>query len=275
MHTRGLRRQNPISHRGVYHPLAFGYGRDMTPTQENLRDRARQSAERAAYAAVGAPTAALRALSARLRDIRETLETSREQMSSEMTREVEKWVEEGEGIVERGIGRIRRAGIADDVRSAARSATDAARTTYEKAARAASSSLDVIDPEEPLTTINGIGPGYADRLGRAGIMGISSLLDRTATAAGVEEVAKAAGVSEDNIIGWREQVDLSRIDGVGDSYQLLLHRAGVWTLEQLAYADVEDLVERIRSNETPDSPDQLPTETLAEQWRSQARAVVS
>lgn len=238
---------------------------------QNLTDRARQSAERVAYAAVGAPTAALKAMAARVSDLRDTLRSSRDQMSSELAHEVDEWVTQGEQVIQKALERLRRSNIADDVRTTARSTTGAAKTGLEKAAGVARGGAELIDPDESLTTINGIGPRHADQLRSVDVVGISGLLDRTSTKEGIEELSAAIGVSEGAVGSWRDQIDLSRIEGVGDSYELLLHRVGIWTLEQLAGAESEDLVERMKSIDMPDTPDQIPSESLVEQWKDEAR----
>ena len=54
-----------------------------------------------------------------------------------------------------------------------------------------------VDPPVELTTIEGIGPVYAERLAAAGIENASKLADTDAAA-----VAAAAGVSESRAAGW-------------------------------------------------------------------------
>lgn len=243
----------------------------MTQKQENLTDRARDSAARAAYAAVGAPSAALKALSAQVSDLKETVKSSRGQLGSDVAREVKAWVREGERVLGRAMQSVRDSKIADEIRSATRSASHAARTGYEKAADIATRPLELVEPDAPLTLINGIGPRFSDQLERAGVSGISSFINRTGTSADIEELAAATGFSASTLTAWRRQVDLARIDGIGDVYLLLLHRNGVWTLDQLANRQTSDLVEALRSDVLPDAPEQLPTETMVKGWRTRAR----
>lgn len=241
--------------------------------RRGLGDRARQSAERAAYAAVGAPTVVLKALSARVSELRDTVKRSQNQMSSELAGELDEWVSEGEHVVERAMRHLRESAVAEELRAAVRTGTRTARTGLDKAAQSTRSPLGLPEPAQPLTAITGIGPRYEEQLRRAGVTGIPSFLDRTSTRQGVEELGASIGVSPSTLLSWRDQVDLSRIDRVGDSYEQLLHRAGVWTLAQMAGEDTSELVERIRSVATPDAPEQLPTRLLVERWQAAARGL--
>lgn len=243
----------------------------MSQRHRDMTGNARQSLERAAYAAVGAPTAALKALSARVSDLKDTLRASREEVSSELTHEIDEWIAEGEAVIDRALRRIRSSDVTGDMRAAARTTRKAARKRLDAATSAVQKGMDLIEPDETLTTINGVGPRYRDRLGRAGVVGISSFLDRTATEADRRDLAAASGLSIDMIESWRSQVHLSRIAGVGDAYELLLRRVGVWTLDQLIAAETSELAERMRAVSMPDTPDQLPTESLIERWQKEAR----
>lgn len=242
----------------------------MTQRTRKKKKSARQSAERVAYAAVGAPTAALRAVRSRLDDLRETVRSSREGINEELSEEIDEWIAQGEEVIERAMRRVRDSGVADKVRSSAQSTRDAARVGVDKAAEAAKSGLDVIEPEEDLTTITGIGPSFADKLRKAGVVGISAFLDRTRTDEGIADLAVMSGVSRDTIESWRARADLSRVEGIGESHRRLLHRVGVWTLEQLADVDPTELADHMRAVDLPDVPDRIPSETLIAQWKTEA-----
>jgi len=77
----------------------------------------------------------------------------------------------------------------------------------------------------------------------------------------------------DMIETWRAQVDLTRVEGIGEANELLLHRGGVWTLDQLAVAEPAVLAREMRSVITPDAPDQLPGEPLIQRWQQAARGL--
>lgn len=226
--------------------------------------------ERAAYAAVGAPTTALKALNARLGDLRDTARTSRRELSDELASEIDQWIAEGEEVIDKAMQRIRRSDVVDDVKSAANSTKQAARVGLDRATGPARSVIDS-EIDEDLTVVNGIGPSYADKLGRVGVVGVSRLLERTETEEGRAKLAHSSGISEETLASWRAHVDLSRVRGVGDTYQQLLHAAGIWTVDQLAAASPTELAEKMRSGEMPDAPEQTPTEDVIRQWKTAAK----
>lgn len=226
--------------------------------------------ERAAYAAVGAPSAALKALSARVSDLRDTARTSRRELTDELASEIDEWIAEGEEIVGKAMERFGRSEVIDDVTSSAKSTKRAARIGLDKAKGLARSGIE-FEPDEELTVVAGIGPSYADKLNRVGVVGVARLLERTETRDDLEKLVRSSGISEETLTSWRAQVDLSRITGVGESYQHLLHSAGIWTIDQLAAASPTELAEKMRSVEASDVPEQIPTEEVIGQWKTAAK----
>lgn len=245
----------------------------MDKQRSKMTDRARQSAEKAAYVAVGAPTAALKAIGARVSDIRDTVRVSREELSGELSREIEEWVGQGEAVIEKALASLRESAILDELRSSTRSTRAAARIGLEKAGDLAGEALDLVAPDEDLVVVSGIGPSYAKKLHDAGVSGISSFLSKTSTRDERERLSARIGVSAEVVGAWRDQVDLTGVTGIGDAYQRLLNRVGVWTTEQLAESDPNALVEEMKSVSHPDVPDQLPSVGEVRAWkRSLARS---
>lgn len=243
----------------------------MSPETRESIDRARESVEKAAYAAVGAPVAAVKALSARVSDLRDAVRSSSKDMSDDLTREMNEWIAEGEKVIERAMKRMRSSEVIGEVRSRATEAKEAAEIGIEKARGGVEKGLDIIAPDEELTVINGVGPSYADQLKKAGVAGIAEFIGRTDTTSGVQKLADATGISAATIEGWRDQVELSRIDGIGGSNEMLLHRAGVWTLAQLAESKPADLSAEMEGIDMPDTPDQKPSTNTVSQWVSEAK----
>ena len=241
----------------------------MSQKSRKTSRNAADSLERAAYAAIGAPVAVMKSLSARVSELRDTLSRSRADLGEDLTEEIEDWVTQGEDVIARAMERIRSSNVAGEIRSSADSTRKAVQVGLDKARGRAESGLRIVEPDEPLTTIRGVGPGYADRLRSAGVSGIADFLSLSGS--DIEKVSSATGLGVETIEGWRARADLSRIDGVGSSYQTLLHRVGVWTLDQLAEVKPVDLVERMRSIDLPDAPDQMPTESTVNGWRAEAR----
>lgn len=235
---------------------------DMTQKQDKPTRRPRSSVEKAAFAAVGAPTAALKALNARVSDLRDTMKTSRKELTGDLAAEIDEWIAEGEKVIERAAERFRNTQWAEEMKESARSTREAARTGVKKAR----SDLGAMIADEELTVIKGIGPGYADRLQSEGIVGVSRFLDRTATDEDLEGLARSTGIAADTLVSWRRKADLGRITGIGESYQDLLHRAGIWTIDQLATVPASDLMDDINALD----PEQAPARDQIARWKSEA-----
>lgn len=243
-----------------------------TETRQSM-EKARESVEKAAYAAVGAPIAAVKALSARVSDLREAVRSSSKDMSDDLTREMDEWIAEGEKVIGRAMDRLKASGVVEEVRSRAVSAKGAAETGIEKATGSLEKRLDVFAPDQELTVINGIGPGYADQLRDAGVAGVTGFIQRTETPELVTELAEDTGISATNLETWRRQVDLTRVNGIGSSYEMLLHRAGVWTLPQLAKADGARLAADLNAVDMPDAPEHMPSPETIEEWSREAKTL--
>lgn len=236
-----------------------------------MSPQTKETFERAAYTAVGAPIAAVKALNARVGELRDAIRESRSELSDDLASEFENWVAEGERVVNEALERIRKSGTAEQARAASQKMRERVTKTVEEMSEEMSEALDVVEPEEDLDRIKGIGPGYRDRFTKAGIAGISSFLDQTATDEGVADLADRTGFTVSQIEEWRAQADLARISGIGASYMRLLHRVDIWTTSELAEADRSSLYEAITSVDTPGSPDQLPSNDAISKWIIEAK----
>lgn len=236
-----------------------------------MSPQTKETLEKAAYTAVGAPIAAVKALNARLADLRETIRESRSEFSEDLAREIDNWVTEGERVVSRALEKIRRSGTAEQARVTGERLTERVSRTVEEMRSGIDFVLDLVEPEEPLETIKGIGPGYAARFHGSGVAGISDLLEKTRTKDHREAIAAETGFTVEQMTQWREQADLTRIKGVGESYLDLLHRADVWTVAQLAGGDAGEIAHRIQQIDIPGMPDQLPGEDQVSTWIAEAK----
>lgn len=243
----------------------------MSPQTRETFDRARESVGKAAYVAVGAPMAAMKSLNARISELRDAVNSSRKELSEDLAREMNDWIAEGENVIEKAIGRLRSSDALDEARDTVRATRKRAEAGIDSAAERFDQVLDIVEPEEGLGVITGIGPNYADQLSKVGIAGVSDFLSRTAASEDIAQLADKAGFSVETIESWRDQVDLSRVNGVGASYQMLLHRAGIWTLPQLANADAEGLTSNLDQIDMPDSPEQKPSITTVRKWIREAK----
>ena len=240
-----------------------------------MSPQTKETFEKAAYTAVGAPIAAVKALNARLADLREMIRESRSEMSDDLAKEFDNWVAEGERVVNMALERVRGSSTAEQARVASQRMRDRVSKTVEEMRAEMDEALDVIEPEESLEMIKGIGPGYAQRFTEAGVAGINDFLDKTNTQDAIGRLADTTGFTPDQINQWREQVDLTRVKGVGDSYIRLLHRADIWTIDQFANADATEVAEEMKSLDVPGMPEQIPTEEHVSDWISKAKKVAT
>lgn len=240
-----------------------------------MSPQTKETFEKAAYTAVGAPIAAVKALNARLADLREMIRESRSEMSEDLAKEFDNWVAEGERVVNMALERVRGSSTAEQARVASQRMRDRVSKTVEEMRAEMDEALDIIEPEESLETVKGIGPGYAERFNKAGIAGINDFLDKTATQEAINRLADETDFTADQISQWREQVDLTRVKGVGDSYIRLLHRVDIWTIDQFANAKATDVASEMKSLDVPGMPDQVPTEEHLSDWISKAEKLAS
>jgi len=93
--------------------------------------------------------------------------------------------------------------------------------------------------------IEGIGPVFAEKLSKAGVMTIEGLLEKGATHNGRKKIADETGVDEGKILNWVNKADLFRIKGIGTQYSELLEAAGVDTVKELRNRNAENLYAKL------------------------------
>ena len=120
--------------------------------------------------------------------------------------------------------------------------------------------------------VEGIGPKYAAKLGKAGIKTTEGLLKMGATVAGRNEIAAKSGVDAHLILEWVNRVDLYRIKGVGSEYSDLLENSGVDTVVELAQRKGSNLFDKmVEINQSKKLVRKLPTKGQVEDWVAQAK----
>jgi|SRR5450755_2113142 len=95
-----------------------------------------------------------------------------------------------------------------------------------------------------LADISGIAETYAQKLHAAGVPTVEALLEKGATPADREQIAKASGIGHGQILTWVNHADLFRIRGVAGEYAELLEASGVDTVPELAQRNPEHLTRR-------------------------------
>lgn len=89
--------------------------------------------------------------------------------------------------------------------------------------------------------IEGIGPAFAEKLGKANIKTVEGLLKEGASKKGRQAIAQATGIDEKKILDWVNMADLFRINGVASQFAELLEAAGVDTIKELRNRNAENL----------------------------------
>ena len=120
--------------------------------------------------------------------------------------------------------------------------------------------------------IEGIGPVYAEKLGKAGITNTDHLLEKCGSRKGRDETQEATGVSASTLLKWANMADLMRISGVGEEYSELLEAAGVDTVKELRNRRPDNLTAKMEEvNADKSLVRKVPSESQVEKWVAQAK----
>ena len=123
-----------------------------------------------------------------------------------------------------------------------------------------------------LTTIEGIGPVFEEKLKGAGIDSCEELLEKGATAKGRAEIVEKSGIDKSRILRFVNHADLCRIKGVGGEYSELLEAAGVDTVPELAQRNAANLTAKMEEvNAEKKLVRALPSEKQVTDWVAQAK----
>jgi predicted flap endonuclease-1-like 5' DNA nuclease len=123
-----------------------------------------------------------------------------------------------------------------------------------------------------LSTIEGIGGSYEQKLNSLGIKSLKAFLDKGKTKKGRVDLAEESGISEKLILRWINHADLMRIKGIGGEFSEILEAAGVDTVPELARRNAENLVAKINEvNEEKKLVRRTPTVKMVESWVNQAK----
>ena len=123
-----------------------------------------------------------------------------------------------------------------------------------------------------ITTIEGIGPAFAEKFREIGITTVEGLLEKGKTARGRRELVETTGISSSQILRWVNCADLMRIKGIGEEYSELLEAAGVDTVPELALRNPANLYQKmVEANEVRKLVRLLPALKSVEKWVAQAK----
>lgn len=123
-----------------------------------------------------------------------------------------------------------------------------------------------------ISSIEGIGPVYSEKLAEAGIKTTEKLLNEGASRKGRGAIAKATGIDEKKVLRWVNMADLFRIKGVGEEYSDLLEAAGVDTVKELRNRNSANLHKKMEEvNAEKNLVRQLPNAEKVDGWVCQAK----
>ncbi|HKX76604.1 MAG TPA: DUF4332 domain-containing protein [Acidimicrobiia bacterium] len=115
--------------------------------------------------------------------------------------------------------------------------------------------------------IAGIDPKLATRLRKSGIRTTESLLKRTATRPGREQLALDTGLDPEQILRWAQRADIMRVKGIGAEYAVLLEACGVSTIRDLRRRNATALTAKLTDhNARKQMVRRLPTEQMVAAW---------
>jgi len=120
--------------------------------------------------------------------------------------------------------------------------------------------------------IEGIGPVYAEKLKKAGVVTIEKLLKVGAGKKGREALAEKTGITETLLLEWVNLADLFRIKGIGEEYSDLLEEAGVDTVKELRNRRADNLYQALLdTNKAKKLVRRPPSMSEVERWVEQAK----
>ncbi|MBW6471674.1 MAG: DUF4332 domain-containing protein [Anaerolineaceae bacterium] len=123
-----------------------------------------------------------------------------------------------------------------------------------------------------ISDIEGIGPKYAELLGKEGIKTVEGLLKVAAKSKDRKKLSEASQISEKLILEWVNLADLFRVKGIGEEYSDLLEEAGVDTVPELAQRKPENLLQKlVEVNKEKKLVRRLPVLSQVEDWVKQAK----
>ena len=123
-----------------------------------------------------------------------------------------------------------------------------------------------------LSTVEGIGEVYTEKLQTAGVRTTEALLERGATPQGRKALAEQSGISEKLVLEWMNRVDLFRIKGIGEEFSDLLESAGVDTVPELAQRNPGNLYRAlVETKEAKKLVRRLPSQADVADWVEQAK----
>jgi predicted flap endonuclease-1-like 5' DNA nuclease len=123
-----------------------------------------------------------------------------------------------------------------------------------------------------ISELDGLGPGFAIKLRKAGIRTTEKLLETAKSLKGRQMLADKTEIDQKQLLCVANLIDRMRIKGVGQDYAELLEAAGVKTLRELRYRNPARLAEAMaKANLERKRVRVLPSQHTVERWIDQAK----
>lgn len=217
-----------------------------------------------AYAAVGFPIQVMTGLRERAAVSRDMFDDLRGRFADQLQASIDEWADEGERVVR-------------SLEEKVRARSSAVRTSVEEGAARAGEvgrgvAATVTKPQVPIIDIDGIGPAYADKLVKAGVMSTRALVERCDGEDAVRRLAEQTGIPARLLERWVASADLTRIRGVGADYMSLLNRLGIASVEAMAEQDAAELSRLAGAvADAPGLVESIPSQATLAKWIAEAR----
>lgn len=125
-----------------------------------------------------------------------------------------------------------------------------------------------------LTTIEGIGPAFEQKLQDAGIKSCEQLLEQGCTKKGRDQIATDTNMDKGRVLRFVNHADLCRIKGIGGEYSELLEAAGVDSVPELANRNAENLAQKmLEVNDQKKLVRVVPSAKSVSDWVAQAKTL--
>jgi len=123
-----------------------------------------------------------------------------------------------------------------------------------------------------ISELDGLGPGFAIKMRKAGIRTTEKLLETAKSLKGRQCWRRKTEIDQKQLLCVANLIDRMRIKGVGPEYAELLEAAGVKTVRELRYRNPVRLAEAMaKANLERKFVRVLPSQHTVERWIDQAK----
>src|SRR5262252_7595808 len=123
-----------------------------------------------------------------------------------------------------------------------------------------------------ISELDGLGPGFAIKMRKAGIRTTEKLLETAKSLKGRQMLAEKTEIDQEKLLQVANFIDRMRIKGVGPEYAELLEAAGVVTVRELRYRNPARLAGRMaEANLERKLVRVLPSEQTVGRWIDYAK----